>query len=96
MRRTAYFLPGGIVSMDDRRKLEAIAAARREIARRIARVCTSLTPEEFDKLLDRMAGVQWKYDVLPPILEAKPPGDGGKLTDTSEIPIYKTAEHEKP
>ena len=51
--------------MDDTRKAEAIAAARREIARRIAKFCTSLSPEDFDRLLDRMAFVQWKYDVLP-------------------------------
>jgi hypothetical protein len=51
--------------MDDTRKAEAIAAARREIARRIAKFCTSLSPEDFDRLLDRMAHVQWKYDVLP-------------------------------
>jgi hypothetical protein len=51
--------------MDNKRKAEAVAAARREIARRIARYCTSLSPEEFDKLLDRMAHVQWKYDVMP-------------------------------
>jgi len=51
--------------MDETRKAEAIAAARREIARRIAKFCTSLSPEEFDRLLDRMAYVQWKYEVLP-------------------------------
>jgi hypothetical protein len=51
--------------MDDRRKAEAIAAARREIARRIARFCTSLSPEEFEKLLDRMAQIHWKYEVFP-------------------------------
>jgi hypothetical protein len=58
--------------MDERRKAEAIAAARREIARRIARFCTSLSPEEFEKLLDRMARVQWKYDVLPIVAESTP------------------------
>jgi len=51
--------------MSDRRKAEAVAAARREIARRIARFCTSLSPQEFDRLLDRMAHIQWKYDVFP-------------------------------
>jgi len=51
--------------MDDTRKAEAIAAARREIARRIAKFCTSLSPEDFDRILDRMAYVQWKYDVMP-------------------------------
>jgi hypothetical protein len=55
--------------MQDKRKTEAIAAARREIARRVARFCTGLSPEEFDALLDRMAHVQWKYDTLPNIGE---------------------------
>jgi hypothetical protein len=59
--------------MDDRRKVEAIAAARREIARRIARFCTSLSPEEFDRLLDRMAKIHWKYEVLPAVAESTPP-----------------------
>jgi len=51
--------------MSDRRKSKAIAMARREIARRIARFCTSLSPQEFERLLDRMAFIHWKYDVLP-------------------------------
>jgi hypothetical protein len=51
--------------MNNRRKAEAIAAARSDIARRIARFCTSLSPQEFERLLDRMAHIQWKYDVLP-------------------------------
>ena len=51
--------------MSDSRKAEAIAIARREIARRIARFCTSLSPQEFEQLLDRMALVHWKYDVQP-------------------------------
>ena len=38
---------------------------RREIARRVARFCTSFSPEEFEKLLDRMAHIQWKYEVFP-------------------------------
>jgi hypothetical protein len=55
--------------MHDKRKKEAIAAARREIAKRIARFCTTLSPEEFEALLDRMAHVQWKYDMMPNIAE---------------------------
>jgi hypothetical protein len=58
--------------MLEKRKAEAIAAARREIARRIARFCNSLSPEEFDALLDRMAHVQWKYDMMPIIAEPPP------------------------
>ncbi len=56
--------------MDDKRKAEAIAAARREIARRIARFCTMLSEEELNQLLDRMAYVQWEYDVAPIVVEA--------------------------
>jgi hypothetical protein len=63
--------------MKDNRRAEAIAAARQEIARRIARFCTSLSPEEFDALLDRMAKVQWKYEVMPvrsqPVDVERPP-----------------------
>jgi hypothetical protein len=55
--------------MLDKREKEAIAAARREIARRIERFCTSLSREEYDALLDRMAQVQWKYDTLPNIAD---------------------------
>ena len=58
--------------MHNKREAAAIAAARREIAKRIARFCTKLTPEEFDALLDRMAHVQWKYDTMPNL--AEPPG----------------------
>lgn len=50
--------------MNEKRKAEAIAAARTEIAKRIGRFCTTLAPEEFDLLLDRMARVQWKYQVM--------------------------------
>jgi uncharacterized membrane protein len=58
------FLPDA-ASMSDKRRTEAIAAARGEIARRIVRFCTALSPEEFDALLDRMVKVQWKYQVMP-------------------------------
>ena len=69
--------------MPEKRKAEAIAAARREIAKRVSRFCTSLTPEEFDALLDRMARVQWKYDVMP--IVAEPPPDKEKqLRDLME------------
>ena len=51
--------------MTEKRKAEAIAAARNEIAKRIGRFCTKLSPEELDLLLDRMAQVQWKYQVMP-------------------------------
>lgn len=59
--------------MDDKGRSEAIAAARAAIARRIARFCTTLTEEEFNLLLDRMAYVQWKYDVAPIVGDPQPP-----------------------
>jgi hypothetical protein len=58
--------------MDDKRTVEGIAAARREIARRIARFCTMLSEEDFNQLLDRMAYVQWKYDIAPIIVDVPP------------------------
>ena len=68
--------------MQDKRKAEAIAAARREISMRIARFCSGLSPEEFDALLDRMAHVQWKYDTLPNI--GQPPDIEGQLRELME------------
>ena len=58
--------------MDDNRKSEEIAAARSEIARRIARFCTTLSEEQLNLLLDRMAYVQWKYDVAPIVVDPPP------------------------
>ena len=58
--------------MDDKRTAEGIAAARREIARRIARFCTMLSEEELNQLLDRMAYVQWKYDIAPIVVDLPP------------------------
>jgi hypothetical protein len=51
--------------MNNRSKADSIADARRQIARRVARFCTSLPPEEYERLLDRMALIQWKYEVFP-------------------------------
>ena len=62
--------------MQKRLREERIAAARAEIAKRIKRVCEGLSQEELDKLLDRMALLQYKYDVspsLPPDLPAPEP-----------------------
>ena len=59
-------------SMENKRRAEELAAARREIARRIARFCTTLSDEEFNQLLDRMAYVQWKYDVAPIVVDQPP------------------------
>src|SRR2546423_15671362 len=71
-------------SMDNKRRTEEIAAARREIARRIARFCTTLSEEELNKLLDRMAYVHWKYDVAPIVVESPPP-----LRQTSRSKEFK-------
>ena len=58
--------------MDHKRKAEEIAAARREIGRRIARFCQTLSEEDLNELLDRMAYVQWKYDVAPIVVDLPP------------------------
>jgi hypothetical protein len=58
--------------MENKRRTEELAAAKREIARRIARFCTTLSEEEFNQLLDRMAYVQWKYDVAPIVVDQPP------------------------
>ena len=50
--------------MEKKMKAEALARARAEIAGRIARYCKNLSPEELDALLDRMAGIQCKYDAI--------------------------------
>jgi hypothetical protein len=66
--------------MDDKRRAQEIAAARREIARRIERFCTTLSEEQFNQLLDRMAYVQWKYDVAPIVVD--PPQSLGQASRT--------------
>jgi hypothetical protein len=55
--------------MDERTKAERLAQARLEIAARIKRVCERLPRPEFERLLDRMAGIHCKYDVFPNIPE---------------------------
>jgi hypothetical protein len=66
-------------------KAELIAATRAQIARRIARFCTSLSPEQFERLLDKMVHIHWKYDVLPNIDPSVEPDHkstiGGFLTE---------------
>ena len=76
--------------MDDRRKADAIAAVRREIARRIARFCTSLSPEEFEKLLDRMAQIQWKYEIFPHGEEGPGKRSGYRPADAPTTPKQGT------
>ncbi len=60
----------------DKIRAEAIARARAQIAERIARFCRNLTPEEFEALLDRMAGIHCKYEY-----PEHPSGDGRKRRD---------------
>jgi hypothetical protein len=61
--------------MHKRLREERIAAARAEIAKRIKRVCQGLSQEELDKLLDRMASLQYKYDVSPHLPADLPPSE---------------------
>jgi hypothetical protein len=55
----------------DKFKADAIARARAQIAERIARFCRHLSREEFDALVDRMAGIQHKYDSIQTLPEKK-------------------------
>ncbi len=69
--------------MDDRKKIDAIAATRSEIAVRVAPFCTCFSPEEFEMLVDRMALIQWKYEVFP---LKEPSRLGPRHTDASTKP----------
>jgi hypothetical protein len=51
--------------MDDQERTRRIAQARAAIAERIGKYCEGLKPEEYNRLLDLMAGVHYKYEVLP-------------------------------
>ena len=55
----------------EKSRTEALARARAQIAERIARFCTNLSPAELDALLDRMAGIQCKYESFGLIKPAK-------------------------
>ena len=46
----------------EKMKAEALARARAQIAERIGRFCKNLSAPELDALLDRMAGIQCKYE----------------------------------
>lgn len=59
-------------------RAEAIARARVQIAERITRFCRNLSPEEFDALLDRMAGIYCKYEYP----EDTPPTKRSRTTPT--------------
>jgi hypothetical protein len=58
------------LEMEDRLTEERVAQARAEIAKRLKRVCPTLSPSEFEKLLDRMTLFHCKYDVFPNIPDA--------------------------
>ncbi len=63
----------------DKVKAEAIARARAQIAARIGRFCRNLSREEFDALLDRMAGIHCKYEYPD---HASAPRKRNPMTDT--------------
>jgi len=65
----------------ERLKAEALSRARAQIAERIARFCKNLSPEEFDALLDRMAGIHCKYEYPD-----SPPGKNRRITPTDNEP----------
>lgn len=50
--------------MGKRTKAKRLAQARLEIATRIKRVCEVFLPADFERLLDRMARIQCKYEYV--------------------------------
>lgn len=61
---------------------ERLNRAKAEIAERIRRVCTGMSPEEFDVLVSHMAEVQIKY-TLRRSSDLFPDGQGGPRRDQS-------------
>lgn len=51
--------------MDQIEKELRLVAVRNQIAKRIRRVCSNLSPDEFETLLDRMTLLRYKYECLP-------------------------------
>lgn len=43
-------------------KSESLRRVRSQIAKRIEKYCTNLSPQEFAALVDQMAGIQCKYE----------------------------------
>ena len=58
--------------MGEPTKAERLAQARLEIAKRIKRVCEVFRPADFERLLDRMARIQCKYERVSQAQDAKP------------------------
>jgi len=58
--------------MGEQTKAELLAQARLEIAKRIKRVCGVFLPADFERLLDRMARIQCKYERVSQAQDAKP------------------------
>jgi hypothetical protein len=46
----------------DRLKVESVRRVRAQIAKRVEKYCTNLSSEEFEALVDQMAGIQCKYE----------------------------------
>jgi hypothetical protein len=46
----------------DRLKVESVRRVRAQIAKRVEKYCTNLSTEEFEALVDQMAGIQCKYE----------------------------------
>jgi hypothetical protein len=46
----------------DRLKVESVRRVRAQIAKRVEKYCTNLSSDEFEALVDQMAGIQCKYE----------------------------------
>ena len=54
-----FFSPEDAV---DRLKVESIRRVRAQIVKRVEKYCTNLSSDEFEALVDQMAGIQCKYE----------------------------------
>ena len=55
----SFFSPEDAV---DRLKVESMRRVRAQIEKRVEKYCTNLSKDEFDALVDQMAGIQCKYE----------------------------------
>ena len=46
----------------DRLKAESLLRVRAQIVKRVEKYCSNLSTQEFDALVDQMAGIQCKYE----------------------------------
>jgi hypothetical protein len=64
LQRVGPMSPTDFTKHQETMRSDARALARQQIAARIRRVCEGLSEAEFNALVDKMAGVQCKYEQM--------------------------------